>query len=90
MKPKYCKDCVFCKIDLQPHPQSGRVMRMYLCENINCSDPVDASPIPCGPARREVTLCGMHGKYHQPKPDQVIPNKDNVIQLASSHGQNIS
>ena len=79
MKPKYCKDCSFVKIEMMS--DGKHFQKMFLCGNINCSDPVDASPIPCGLARREVTLCGLHGKYYQEQPAQKEPEKGNVIQL---------
>ena len=79
MIPKYCRDCVSFKTDLQPHP-NGQYIKMYLCLNVNCSDPVDASPIPCGVARREAILCGMLGKYYEKK-KEVAKQEDNVIQL---------
>ena len=80
MTPKYCKECIFCKMEYIP--QGKGYAQMYLCGNINCSDPVDASPIPCGIARKESILCGMQGKYHQPvKPAPTAPETGNVIQL---------
>ena len=81
MKPKYCKDCSFVKIEMM---NDGRhFQKMFLCGNINCSDPVDASPIPCGLARREATLCGLQGKYYQEeKKPETTPETGNVIQLA--------
>ena len=79
MTTKYCKDCNFFKTDLQAHP-SGQYIKTYLCLNVNCSDPVDASPIPCGFARREATLCGLQGKYFQKKEEEV-KKEGNVIQL---------
>ena len=79
MTPKYCKDCSFFRTDLQAHP-NGQYIKTYVCNNINCSDPVDASPIPCGFARREATLCGLQGKYFQKKEEEV-KHENNVIQL---------
>ena len=79
MTPKYCRDCEFCKMEYMP--QGKHYITMYLCGNINCSDPVDASPIPCGIARKESILCGMQGKYHQPKATPKAPEQGNVIQL---------
>ena len=79
MKPKYCRDCSFVKIDLMS--DGKHFQKMFLCSNINCSDPVDASPIPCGLARREPTLCGLQGKYYQEEPKKATPETGNVIQL---------
>lgn len=81
MKPKYCKDCSFCHVDMQVHPNGKNYIKTYVCSNVNCSDPVDASPIPCGLARREITLCGLQGKYYQEQPAQKEPEKGNVIHL---------
>ena len=78
---KYCKDCEFCKKELVPHP-SGHYIPTFLCQHIACSDPVDASPIPCGLARREVTLCGLQGKYFQKK-EEAVKKEGNVIQLGT-------
>ena len=78
MTPKYCKECVFCKIEYMQHKQG--YVATYLCGNINCSDPVDASPIPCGIARKESILCGMQGKYYQAKP-KAPTEPGTVIQL---------
>jgi len=80
----YCKDCLHCKQELVPHP-SGTYVRMFLCTHLQCSDPVDASPIPCGAARREVILCGMGGKYYEKKEPDKVTNEtiktNNIIQL---------
>ena len=83
MKPKYCQDCSFCHVDMQVHPNGKNYIKTYVCSNVNCSDPVDASPIPCGLARREATLCGLQGKYYQEaKQPEATPEQGNVIQLA--------
>jgi len=79
MTPKYCKDCQFVMRDTMPTPRGLQLT--YVCSNINCSDPVDASPIICGIARREATLCGFQGKYYQQAKPSADAPKDNIIQL---------
>jgi hypothetical protein len=69
-------------MELQMHPNGKNYVKTFVCKNVNCSDPVDGSPIPCGLSRREITLCGLQGKYFQEQPTPAVaPAQGNVIQL---------
>ena len=40
-----------------------------MCQNQECRDPVEGSPIPCNFARRDVAFCSITGKYWVAKED---------------------
>jgi hypothetical protein len=68
-----------------PHPDGKHYQPIFLCTNVACSDPVDASPLPCGLARKESILCGMQGKHYK-KMEVAEPAKPEkkIIQLGET------
>ena len=58
---KFCKDCAHAKKDVINTPHG--LMPLYLCESMECRDPVSGDMLPCELARREQVFCGIQAKH---------------------------
>lgn len=74
---KHCRDCHFVETQTD-QTNHGQFITMFRCMHPECSDPVNAEPLPCGPARRDASFCGFNAKYYHKKEE---PVKASVIQL---------
>ena len=79
---RHCNNCEFHgRTMMQMGP--GQAGMVDICNHHECSNPVDATPLPCGAVRNNEAFCGIKGRYFKikaeaPKP----PSKDNIIQMA--------
>ena len=77
---KHCKDCQFNERTAVPM-NNGQLGMMDICNHEECSNPVDAVPLPCGAARSNPDFCGLKGKYFKMKEKEQPKPEGNVIQL---------
>lgn len=76
---KICTKCEFHdRAPTQVGPQ--QMVMVDICRNSECANPVNGEPLPCGQARSNQDLCGLHGKRYKEKVEEK-PKTDQVIQL---------
>lgn len=59
---KHCLNCFYHEIRTEQLP-NGQFVRGPYCKNVECSDPVDGSAMPCALARREPAFCGIQARH---------------------------
>lgn len=76
---KHCMTCQFHDRAATP-VGNGHMQMVDICTNPECSNPVDATPLPCVVVRKDTEFCGIRARFYKKKETEPAP-EGQVIQL---------